>query len=120
MAHPPLLPIGVGKGLGTSEKKDTPAVEGLIGLFAGLIFLEELKNGGFILIEVTQPVLGGFPVVRARPAPAAFQFQFSTDAQEEFVRGHGSPAKKVLGHPIIFALDHKGVGGGAVAKYMGE
>ena len=46
----------------------------------------------------------------ASGAPA----QFSTDAQKEFIRRHGTPAEEVLGHPVILSFHHEGVGGTAV------
>jgi len=65
VGDPPFLAPGVGKGFGTSEKEDTPAVENFLCLCGCLIILEDTKSGGFVLIEVTQPILRGFPVVPA-------------------------------------------------------
>ena len=120
MAHPPFLPLDIGKGLGTGEEEDTPAVEGFMGILLGLVPGKDGKGCIFIAVEIEQPVLRCLGIVSARPAPAVLQFKFSTDAQKKLVRRHGASAEEVLGHPVIIALHHEGVGGTAVAEHMGE
>ena len=120
MGDPPFLALGVGKGFGTGEKEDTPAVVSFLCLYGCLIILEDTQGGGFVLVEVTQPILRGFPVVPARPSPASFELEISANPQKEFVRGHGAPTEKMFGHPIVFPLDLEGIRGGTVAKYMSK
>ena len=79
VGDPPFLALGIGKGFGTCEKEDTPAVEDFLCLGGCLIILEDTKSGGFVLIKVAQPVLRGFPVVLARPSPASLELETSTN-----------------------------------------
>ena len=95
-------------------------MERFVGILFGLVLGKDGNGCIFIAVKIEQPVLRGLGIVSARPAPAMLQFQFSTDAQKELVRGHGAPAEEVLGHPVILSLHHKGVGGTAVAEYMGK
>ena len=120
VGDPPLLPLAVRKGLGTGEKENAPAVENFLCLGGCLIILEDLQGGGFVLIEVAQPILGGFRVVPSRPSPAAFELEAPANPLKEFVRWHGAATKKMFGHPIVLPFDFKGIRGGTVAKYMSK
>ena len=84
------------------------------------VLMKKFEDVFTMLIDVVQPVLGSFCIVSPRPTPAVFKFEFTGDTQKKFIRGHGASAKEVLGHPIVFSFHLKGVGGGTVAKDMGE